>query len=290
MPSIISSPIAADWTQLPFLIRLADDPSPAVRAKIASRLAEYGEGVWRHLEEAGIKLTPSQRHALREALANCSAKPVIENWLDWLQLANENERLEAANAFLARIAWGADADEQLRNELDDWARQYLMQGGAADPEELALFLFGDGRLTGVAPDHFHDPLNGELLHVLRDGRGLPIALCTIFILIGWRLDITVCGVNFPGHFLARAPIDPHSASVEDLFFDPFRGPYALPSAEIVALRQAAPHEMSTPASARDIMARVLRNAISSHYHNGQREQTHEKIALLKALDEAEPES
>ncbi len=49
---------------------------------------------------------------------------------------------------------------------------------AALRRQLALFLFQDLGLWGGS-DEYYRPENSSLVHVLRDGRGLPISLSCI---------------------------------------------------------------------------------------------------------------
>jgi regulator of sirC expression with transglutaminase-like and TPR domain len=283
--SSISEPPSTDWSQLPFLLRLMDDPSPAVRAKIAERLRTYGDEVWSYLAENDVALTAAQRHALREILARRPQSPATSQWPDWLRLRGENERLEAAFGWLSRRNHNGDSDEQLRKSLDRLAHAYLQQGGSADPEELSTFLFTEYGLQGAEGEDYLNPRASDLLCVLEDRRGLPISLACIFALTGWRLDIAIYGCNFPGHFLARAPLTPGEASEDDLIFDPYNRGRVLRADETRALRKAAPQALCTPASAREIIARVLRNLANAHYQRHQQNEAREVLQLLAALDE-----
>lgn len=281
------TPPSSDWSQLPFLLRLLDDPSPAVREKIALRIGELGDELWNHLDQNQIQVSASQRHALREILARGHKKstPALA-WPHWIHLPGENEKLEAAFAWLSQKHGDPQSGEDLRAHLDALARQYLMGGGIADPEELSVYLFDDCGLQGASADNFHDPNHSDLLHVLQHREGLPISLCAIFILMGWRLDITIYGCNFPGHFLARAPITSHHYHDEDLVFDPFHRGRILNASEMSALRLAAPDALSTPATATEIIARVLRNQASAYFHHHDAARARETLELLTALEKS----
>jgi regulator of sirC expression with transglutaminase-like and TPR domain len=50
---------------------------------------------------------------------------------------------------------------------------------------------------------YYDPRNSFLNDVLDRGLGIPLTLGMVLLEIGWRLDLPVEGVNFPGHFLVR---------------------------------------------------------------------------------------
>lgn len=65
---------------------------------------------------------------------------------------------------------------------------------------------------------FHDPRNSFLNDVLDRGVGVPLTLGIVVLEVGWRLEIPVEGVKFPGHFLVR-----YRGEVFPLLIDPFNG-------------------------------------------------------------------
>jgi regulator of sirC expression with transglutaminase-like and TPR domain len=69
-------------------------------------------------------------------------------------------------------------------------------------------------------DHYDDPRNSFLNEVFDRRIGIPISLAVVYLEIGRRAGLRLEGVNFPGHFLIRAPADPAGAD-EDLIIDPF---------------------------------------------------------------------
>lgn len=280
--SFTSSP---DLEQLPFLLRLMDDPSPRVREKIAARLQALGASAWLEIENRPLSVTPAQRELLKTILA--SVLPSQSNWLDWLQLERETDQLEAAFCWLScqrSELLVPSADIQLRQKLDSLAREYLKTGGAPDPEELSAFLFRDKNLIGASGDNYYTPESSDLLCVLQNGYGLPISLACIFILVGARLDIEIVGCEFPGHFLARAPLGDEVEA--DLIFDCHDAGRVLQPFEVEALRKTAPYAMSTPATARAIIARVLRNYATAHHVAGNRSSTLFHLNLLQQLEAA----
>jgi regulator of sirC expression with transglutaminase-like and TPR domain len=70
-------------------------------------------------------------------------------------------------------------------------------------------------------DHYDDPRNSFLNEVLDRRVGIPISLAVVYLEIGCRAGLRLEGVNFPGHFLVRAPAEPGTAFTEDLIIDPF---------------------------------------------------------------------
>lgn len=65
---------------------------------------------------------------------------------------------------------------------------------------------------------YYDPRNSFLNDVLDRGLGIPLTLGIIVLEVGWRLDLPLEGVNFPGHFLVRF----HGDAVNFLI-DPYDG-------------------------------------------------------------------
>jgi len=68
-------------------------------------------------------------------------------------------------------------------------------------------------------EHYDDPRNSFLNEVLDRRLGIPISLAVVYLEIGRRAGLRLEGVNFPGHFLVRAPAGP--GDMEDLIVDPF---------------------------------------------------------------------
>jgi regulator of sirC expression with transglutaminase-like and TPR domain len=66
---------------------------------------------------------------------------------------------------------------------------------------------------------YDDPRNSFLNEVLDRRLGIPISLAVVYLEIGRHAGLRLEGVNFPGHFLVRAPAGP--AEIEDVIVDPF---------------------------------------------------------------------
>jgi regulator of sirC expression with transglutaminase-like and TPR domain len=63
---------------------------------------------------------------------------------------------------------------------------------------------------------YYDPRNSFLNDVLDRGLGIPLTLGIVVLEVGWRLDLPVEGVSFPGHFLVR-----HRGEALSFLVDPF---------------------------------------------------------------------
>jgi regulator of sirC expression with transglutaminase-like and TPR domain len=77
-------------------------------------------------------------------------------------------------------------------------------------------------------ERYDDPRNSFLNEVLNRRTGIPISLAVVYLEVARRAGLRVAGVNFPGHFLLRAPLTPARAPLggagthdEVLIVDPF---------------------------------------------------------------------
>lgn len=111
---------------------------------------------------------------------------------------------------------------------------------------------------------YYDPDNSHLNIVLKKRRGIPISLAVIYLEMAGQLGLPVKGVSFPGHFLLRATIPDG-----EVMLDPTTGE-SLSEARVVEMLEpyldrggesigGTLHALLQPATAREIVARMLRN-------------------------------
>jgi len=116
---------------------------------------------------------------------------------------------------------------------------------------------------------YDDPRNSFLNQVLERRTGIPISLAVVYMEVARRAGIRVAGVNFPGHFLLRVPVDLDGTSSVDeqfLIIDPFHGGARLSEIDCrELLRQHVGDEAAfdgsllAPATRHDIVVRMLVN-------------------------------
>jgi regulator of sirC expression with transglutaminase-like and TPR domain len=140
---------------------------------------------------------------------------------------------------------------------------------------LNRFFFQELGFAGNV-NHYHDPNNSYLHAVLATRRGIPITLAVLYIELATQIGLTARGVSFPGHFLVklRMPqgevvIDPftgHSLSRDEL--DELLAPYKR--------NRGLQGDFDAPlglflqtATARDVLARMLRNLKEVHRNAGE---------------------
>jgi regulator of sirC expression with transglutaminase-like and TPR domain len=142
---------------------------------------------------------------------------------DLLAALNEpGESLAAAALAIARVEYPAldpapyvQRLERMGEAAEGRLQRQASGGLPAQVATLNAYLFEELGFSGNA-QRYDDPRNSFLNEVLDRRLGIPISLAAIYLEIGRRGGMRLEGVNFPGHFLVRAP-----SAAEDLIIDPF---------------------------------------------------------------------
>jgi len=142
---------------------------------------------------------------------------------------------------------------------------------------LNRYLFNELGFCGNADDYY-DPRNSYLNDVLERRTGIPITLSILYMEIGRRLGLRLQGVSFPGHFLVRLRV-----TGGQLVLDPFCGGEAQSQSDLRArLARVLPQreadtlplsQFLQAATARQILARLLRNLKGIYLQSGEAQNT-----------------
>src|SRR5260221_1194349 len=113
-------------------------------------------------------------------------------------------------------------------------------------------------------ERYDDPRNSFLNEVLDRRLGIPISLAAVYLEIGRRAGLRLEGVNFPGHFLVRAPAG--RGEMEELIVDPFHAGALLSEVDCRHLlpqhlgeEAAFDHRLLAPATRQHLVVRMLVN-------------------------------
>lgn len=197
------------------------------------------------------------------------------------QVADELERavnsagsdLAPAALAIARVEYPTLDAAYWLGELDRLGEQASTRLGAARGpvhdvvRALNEFLYDECGFAGNRR-RYDDSRNSFLNEVLQRRTGIPLTLAVVYIEVARRAGVRVEGVNFPGHFLMRVPVDAPGdrPAGDDLIVDPFGGGALLSEFDCrQLLRQhvgedaAFGPELLSPATRLDIIARMLVN-------------------------------
>ena len=265
-----------DSSPFPHLLKLLDDPSEVVRLEVRKALLPLASEIAELL-----KIFPANQEqlcALESLLLGWRKAQLLAAWPSWRNLSQPQERLEAFHQLLCdfEFRWRG---HPLPTQLDQLATS--LGPGPFRLEELPGVLFA--RLQGDSQDYYAAE-NSYLSSVLRRGRGNPISLCSILMLVGRRLGLDYRGCSFPGHFLARF----QEGEEEIRLIDCFRGGALLDVNLTPELRgdlpQTTTRELARKmAPVEEIAARVLRNLVAAYVRTENRPYACLYDLLLKDL-------
>lgn len=264
---------------IPHLLLLAEAESARVRAQAREELLAFCP----HLDEAiavlGLSLSPEQAYIAHSLKLEHQRLSYEERFINLLQCPDEAMLLESALDTISQIQDSLFSYQPNGWLLDRLAMDYRATHIRPDATELARFLFRDRGLTGADRDYYN-PLHSNLSYALIEGKGLPISLAAIFMLVGARLGLRIEGFNLPGHFLAQCSLH---GSV--LVFDCFRGGKVM-DLPTLAGKTHLPllqlfHLARNPPSSRTMVHRILRNLVTASFKQGHVEPTQLYSALLR---------
>jgi regulator of sirC expression with transglutaminase-like and TPR domain len=194
--------------------------------------------------------------------------------LEELVGGDEIDLARAALLVAAEEYAGLDTAHYLA-ELDRLAsavRQQLVGEVAADRQIAGLnaLLFGEEGFRGNGT-HYYDPRNSYLNEVLDRRLGIPITLSLIYVEVGQRAGIPLCGVGLPAHFIVAYDA-PQPAR---LLIDPFNCGRMLSLADCEQMLQQAhggsmrlqPAHLA-PSAPRDVLVRLLTNLKLAYQRQG----------------------
>lgn len=191
---------------------------------------------------------------------SASWDPHLEAFTGLLLDEQNDPDLEEAFSLLCQIFDPECHATLLAQELDALAKSV----SSKSLQGIIEALFSSGLLVGdkLQYDHPHNSLPHK---VMTSGRGLPITLCVIAILISRRCGINLWGVGLPGHFVVGA-----RTSGQTEYFDPFNGGLRLTREQCLAIASMAggmtgdADEILQPTTTRAVVIRTLNNLTQSY--------------------------
>ncbi|MCL4730127.1 MAG: hypothetical protein KJ044_06840 [Planctomycetes bacterium] len=255
------------------LLRLLDD-DPAAVAALLDQIAALPPADLQQLQTRAEQSAPRARANLDAAAARGRLVAHEPPWV--APAAAPRPALESAWTLLGSAA-PTGADWPVSSRLDEIAAEVgaTLSGDRAFDNGLeALGRVLSARGFAGNRQNYYDPNNSYAQHVLATGRGIPISLCAVAILVGQRLELPVHGVGTPGHFLGYYG-DPYVGV--GTFFDPFDGFRRLNLGEVQALvgpfadGPLNPRDFR-PATEREMLARMLSNLVGCYANRGETEQ------------------
>lgn len=208
--------------KISFLIRLLGDGDKFVRDRVTAEFLETGEDSLPFLAIAGRDERPQVREQAREILGLFAQRRLREKFRKLSSMLSENRLTDLEEGVLLIAEFGyPDLDGNgLRGALDFLATEIGSRLLPSDTpleivDKLTSYLFHEKGFSGNRERYF-DADNSYLNKVVLSGKGIPITLSVLCMLIGRRLNLPIEGVGMPAHFIAS-----YDSPEGPIYFDPF---------------------------------------------------------------------
>jgi len=210
-----------DVSEIRSLLKLLDDENSEIVSVVRRKLLEGGASAIPILEEAIPAASSVLKDRIQSIVAEIVASDVKTQLTELLHTPGDID-LESSALLLARYGYPNEDLRWCSRLLDEYAHELDSKLDTHhDPIEIlsiiVRFLGAEKGFRGDMEDYYN-PDNSYLNRVLEKKTGLPISLCTIYLLVGKRLNIPLYGIGMPGHFLIK-----YRVGEEEIFVDPFKG-------------------------------------------------------------------
>jgi heat shock protein HspQ len=192
----------SDLQQIPFLIRLLDDDSEEIRGSVFKRLEAFGPNLKAAIPKLPFPLNSRQRFYLDLILQGQKKVRLRQMWSSWFSIKNDDEKLEEALSVLSDFLSSGFQSPRLTSMLNSLAFSYRVKHRQKDHRALLDFLFGSGDVE-IQPTDYENPQACNLAYVIKNRRGIPVSLATLYVLIGRRLGLNWWSRSFYQSFLER---------------------------------------------------------------------------------------
>jgi regulator of sirC expression with transglutaminase-like and TPR domain len=276
---------AAGPARIDALIRLLGDENPRI-CSVA----------WENLEKIGDAALPVVRQATRDApdarvQAQCARflkewrrREALRRWVEFCRSGKLG--LEEGAFLIAQTEFPEAELDTYRRMLDGFAeslRGRLASARTVDEAVAAVsrLLFEELGFRGNDEDYY-SPDNSYLNRVLDLKRGIPISLASVFLLVARRVQVPVCGVGLPQHFVLK-----YRGAAGEVFVDTFRGGKLLGVRECVRFLSNAHipflEDYLRAVSDAEMLTRMLGNLLKIYLSQDDQRRSDRISAMLKLL-------
>ncbi len=252
-------------TEKSALLDLIDDPSPAVRRGLKQRFVELGSDSHNLLREI---VRGNNRHLAwhaRQFLQELNLTDPSAEFRDFIR--SLNYELETGALMIARTMRPDLDTGEVCQELDRIAqrcRDLIIEPSSTRTKCRVInrILYHEMGFRGNT-ENYTDPENSFIDQVLERRCGIPISLCTLYLLVARRLGLELEPIGLPGHFMIGC-----FAEERPFFIDAFDGGvFRTPEEIFVFLRSndLAPQLSDlAPTPIREVLSRTCRN-LATHF-------------------------
>ncbi len=242
------------------IVQLFQDDDPETVRLVKEQLAQGGKEIVEELKKLVLEPDRLVSRYATEVIHEILERDAKEDFTLLCHFFNDCHDLENVCWTLSRCIHPEVDTKPYEAQIKAWGRQFLLRSSEAISnrervKKLAEFVHKQLGFQGNNDDYYSEK-NSLFPCVIDMRRGIPISLTLIYIFIAERAGMKICGVNLPGHFIAR-----HGS----VFFDPFHGGKILTRADCEKILSCQRLVLSDrhlqPATPRQMFIRILVNLL-----------------------------
>ena len=278
-----------NYKELNALISLLEDPDKEIFDSVKSRLIELGIEVLPELESAWESNYDSLiQERAENIIYEIHFRDIVKSLKKWIQKKDKN-LLEAW--FIISKYQYPDIDEQFyRTKIYNLVSQINLEVEQtySELEKISAFnrvFFTQNGFRGNTRN-FQSPDNSFINTVIDKHVGNPLTLSMLYIIIAEKINLPICGVNMPKHFIIGfEDVNEINGDPIKFYINPFNKGAILNRQDLeVYLKREKLKEDSkyfTPCGNTTVIKRLLNNLFHSFTFQSKNEKAKEIITLIK---------
>ena len=278
-----------NYKELNALISLLDDPNKEIFDSVKSRLVELGIEVLPELESAWESNYDSLiQERAENIIYEIHFRDIVKSLKKWIQKKDKN-LLEAW--FIISKYQYPDIDEQFyRKKIYNLVSQINLEVEQTYSELAKISAFNRVFFTqnGFRGNtrNFQSPDNSFINTVIDKHMGNPLTLSMLYIIIAEKINLPICGVNMPKHFIIGfEDVNEINGDPIKFYINPFNKGAILNRQDLeVYLKREKLKEDSkyfTPCGNTTVIKRLLNNLFHSFTFQSKNEKAKEIITLIR---------
>jgi len=252
---------------------LLDDPNPTVKRVLKHRFIELGSLASDFLRETARGNNRHLAWHARQFLEELNLSDPTADFRSFIR--SLNYELETGSLMLARtvrpdLDTGACCEEL--ESIANRCRDLIVEPSSVRTKCRVInrILFHELGFRGNV-ERYTDPDNSFIDQVLARRCGIPISMCTLYLLIAQRLGLELEPIGLPGHFMIGC-----FTEERPFFIDAFDGGVFRSPEEIFVFLRSRDlplqlHDL-VPTPVREVLCRSCRNLANHYEAQGQRDQ------------------
>lgn len=252
-------------TEQSALLDLLDDPNPTVRHALKRRFEALGALARDFLTDTARGNNRHLAWHARRYLEDLNLSDPTAEFREFIR--SLNYELETGALMLARTVQpnlDTGACCEALDRIANRCRDLIIEPSSVRTKCRVInrILYHEMGFRGNA-ENYTDPRNSFIDQVLERRCGIPISLCTLYLLVAHRLGLQLEPIGLPGHFMVGC-----FSEERPFFIDAFDGGvFRSPEEIIVFLRS---HDLApqlsdlAPTPVREVLCRSCRN-LANHY-------------------------